>query len=153
MRKVRAADVSDLPTDDRHGPGETRDTVRETLDLMQRIDADCVGVSMGVRVYEGTQMADFIRAQGEMRENPDLYGAKVDNPDFLKPVFYISPALGEGIVRYMHELVGNDARFFLPSNEEADNNYNYNANAVLVNAISAGERGAYWDMLRKRRRG
>ena len=84
-----------------------------------------------------------------MATNPDLYGAKTDNPHFLRPVFYISPDLGEGIVPFLHELVGKDDRFFLPSNEEVDSNYNYNENTVLVNAIKSGERGAYWDMLRR----
>lgn len=130
------------------GPGETRETVRETIDLVRRIDADCVGVAMGVRIYEGTAMADFVRAQGDIASNPSIYKAKENNPYFLKPVFYISPALGDGIVGYLHELVGGDRRFFLPSNEEVESNYNYNENTVLVRAIEAGARGAYWDILR-----
>jgi hypothetical protein len=130
------------------GPGETRETVRETIELMRRIDADCVGVAMGVRVYDGTRMADWVRSQGDMASNPDLYRAKQDNPNFLKPVFYISPDMGEGIVAYLHELVGDDPRFFLPSNEEVRTNYNYNDNSVLVRAIRQGKRGAYWDILR-----
>ena len=100
------------------GPGETRETVRETIEFMRRIDADCVGVAMGVRVYDGTRMADWVRSQGDMASNPDLYRAKRDNTGFLKPVFYISPDMGEGIVAYLRELVGGDPRFFLPSNEE-----------------------------------
>ena len=31
----------------------------------------------------------------------------------------------------------------------ADKNYNYNDNSVLSQAIQSGERGAYWDILRK----
>lgn len=133
------------------GPGETRETVRETIDLVRRVDADCVGVAMGVRVYPGTQMARAVLARGEMASNPDLHGAREDNPDFLKPVFYISPDLGEGIVGYLHELVCGDERFFLPSNDEVQTNYNYNDNAVLVRAVRAGARGAYWDILRRMR--
>lgn len=131
------------------GPDDTRESVRETIEMMRGIEADCVGVSMGVRVYEGTAMADFIRAQGDMIDNPNLYGAKEDNPHFLRPVFYISPGLGDGIVRYLHDLVGDDSRFFLPSNEEVQSNYNYNDNTILVRAIRDGARGAYWDILRK----
>jgi len=126
------------------GPDETRETVRQTIDLMRVIDADRVGVSMGVRVYQGTAMADYIRDH-----RPHLHGAKEDNPDFLKPVFYISPDLGDRIVSYLHELVGDDHRFFLPSNEEVESNYNYNDNTILVNAIKDGARGAYWDILRR----
>ena len=130
------------------GPGETRETVRETIEFMRAINADRVGVAMGVRVYDGTGMADWVRSRGDMASNPDLYKAKDDNPGFLKPVFYISPDMGEGIVAYLRELVGDDPRFFLPSNEEARTNYNYNDNSVLVRAIKEGKRGAYWDILR-----
>lgn len=129
-------------------PGDTRETVGETIDLTRRIDADCVGVAMGVRVYDGTAMAEFVRSEGDMIANPNLYGVKNDNPDFLKPVFYISPDLGDGIVSYLHDLVGDDPRFFLPSNEEVESNYNYNENTVLVDAIRRGARGAYWHILR-----
>jgi radical SAM superfamily enzyme YgiQ (UPF0313 family) len=52
------------------GPGETRETVRETIDLMRGIQADCVGVAMGVRIYEGTAMANIVRSQGEMHPTP-----------------------------------------------------------------------------------
>ena len=131
-------------------PGDTKDTVRETIELMGEIDADCVGVSMGVRVYDGTVMAEVVRSEGDMATNPNLYGAKTDNPGFVRPVHYISPELGgPSIVGYLHELVGGDKRFFLPSNEEVESNYNYNDNTVLVRAIADGARGAYWDILRK----
>ena len=132
-------------------PGETRETVRETIDLMRRIDADCVGLSMGVRIYEGTATANWVRSQGSIQSNPDIYGAKVGNADFLRPVFYVSPELGDDMVGIVSEMVGGDKRFFLPSTEEVDSNYNYNDNTVLVDAIRDGARGAYWDILRRMR--
>lgn len=132
-------------------PGDTRETIRETIDLMRSIDADCVGVSMAVRLYKDTEITRRLLTEGELASNPNIYGAKSDNPHFLKPVHYISPELGEGIIDYLYELVGDDTRFFLPSNEAADSNYNYNDNTVLVDAIRVGARGAYWDILRKMR--
>ena len=33
--------------------------------------------------------------------------------------------------------------------EAADRNYNYNDNSILSQAIQNGERGAYWDILRR----
>lgn len=129
-------------------PGETRETLRETIELMRRIDADCVGLSMGVRIYDGTAMAEYVRSQGKVASNPDIYGVKVDNSDFLEPVFYVSPDLGADMVNIVSEMVGDDKRFFLPSTQEADSNYNYNDNTVLVRAIENGARGAYWDILR-----
>lgn len=132
-------------------PGETRETVRETIELMRTIDADCVGLSMGVRIYQGTATANWILQQGDIATNPDIYGAKQDNPDFLLPIFYVSPDLGSDMVDIVREFVAGDKRFFLPSREEVDSNYNYNDNNVLVRAIENGARGAYWDILRRMR--
>lgn len=130
-------------------PGETRESVRESVELMQRIEADCVGLSMGVRIYEGTEIAKYVRSQGDVASNPNVYGAKENNPAFMQPVYYIAPELGLGIVDYVRELVGSDTRFFLPITEAEDSNYNYNGNDVLVNAIRDGARGAYWNILRR----
>lgn len=132
-------------------PGETRKTVRETVELMQKIDADCVGLSMGVRLYDGTATAKWVRSQGDLAANPDIYGAKEDNDSLLRPVFYVAPDLGPDMVSIVSEIVGGDKRFFLPSTEEVDSNYNYNDNNVLVRAIKDGARGAYWDILRRMR--
>ena len=132
-------------------PGETRETVNTTIDFTRRIEADCVGLSMGLRVYAGTPMAGFVEAQGEPASNPNLFGSKSDNPSFLKPVFYLPPQLGEDLVVYVRELVAGDPRFFLPADSAANSNYNYNDNTVLVQAIENGARGAYWDILRRMR--
>ena len=133
------------------GPGETRDTIRETVDFVRRIGADCVGVSVGVRVYGGTPLSALVRKSGPMESNPSLHGETRDNPHFLKPVFYVSPQVGADIEGYVRQLVGNDERFFLPSGPEAERDYNYNDNTLLVKAISNGARGAYWDILRRMR--
>jgi radical SAM superfamily enzyme YgiQ (UPF0313 family) len=134
------------------GPGENRETIRATIELMRKISPDCVGTAMGVRVYEGTGMAQLVRSLPRETAQLSLHGAVEDNPQFLKPVFYISPALGSHIVDYVCEIVGDDPRFFLPSTETSGKNYNYNENTVLVEAIRHGARGAYWDILRALRR-
>jgi hypothetical protein len=71
----------------------------------------------------------------------------------LAPVFYISPAVKEDLIGWVQELVGGDARFFLPADTATHQNYNYNYNAnnILVEAIARGARGAYWDILRRLR--
>lgn len=133
------------------GPGETRQTVRETIELMRQINADCVGLSMGVRVYEGTPLARSVRESGTAASSAAIHGAKDDNPGFLRPVFYVSPELGTELVDYVRGLVGSDERFFLPCAEPAESNYNYSDNKLLVDAIAEGARGAYWDILRRMR--
>jgi tryptophan 2-C-methyltransferase len=129
------------------GPGETRESLRESLDLVRGLPVDCVGVSVGVRVYEGTALAAEVRAAGPLESNPALSGARIDNERLLRPVFYLEPGLGADLVSSLPELVGRDGRFFLPGE------YNYNDNERLTRAIAGGARGAYWDILRRLRAG
>jgi radical SAM superfamily enzyme YgiQ (UPF0313 family) len=128
------------------GPGETRETMRDSLDLVRRLGADCIGVSVGVRVYEGTALAAEVRSAGPLESNPALQGARIDNEQLLRPLFYLSPELGSDIAASLPDLVGHDERFFLPGD------YNYNDNARITTAIAGGERGAYWDILRRQKR-
>jgi radical SAM superfamily enzyme YgiQ (UPF0313 family) len=133
------------------GPGETQVTVRETIDFVRRVQADCVGLSLGVRVYSGTPMASSIESNGKIEVNPNLYGTTSGNPQFLKPVYYFSPHVGKDLIALVRELVAGDPRFFLPADNEENSNYNYNDNETLVRAIEKGARGAYWDILRRMR--
>jgi radical SAM superfamily enzyme YgiQ (UPF0313 family) len=131
------------------GPGETEETVRETIELAKRVRPDCVGMSLGMRIYGGTTIAEEVLGQGAMETNPALRGETRNNPDFLRPVYYVSPGIGGDIVSLVRDIAGNDRRFFLPSRREESGNYNYNDNTVLVRAIREGARGAYWDILRR----
>jgi hypothetical protein len=104
-----------------------------------------------VRLYPGTPLARRIAREGVTPDHPALFGQVADNPDFLAPIFYVEPPLGEGIFSVVGDLVGNDERFFFADPTRADQNYNYNANEVLREAIRKGARGAYWDILRRAR--
>lgn len=133
------------------GPGETHDTVRDSIEYIRNLRPDCVGLSLGVRLYEGTALARQVQAEGDPAFHPDLHGHKQSNARFLKPLFYFSPAFGPELGDYVRDLVGDDPRFFLPDNSPKHKNYNYNENAGLVRAIEQGARGAYWDILRRQR--
>jgi tryptophan 2-C-methyltransferase len=132
------------------GPGETPETLRETIDLMRRVEADCVGLSLGMRIYAGTPMAGRIQGEGGPASHPNVHGAKLDNPHWLKPVFYLSPQVGEDLPARVRQLVAGDPRFFLPEESPQNRNYNYSDNVALVQAIENGARGAYWNILRQR---
>jgi radical SAM superfamily enzyme YgiQ (UPF0313 family) len=133
------------------GPDETRDSLRETLDLVRRIGPDCIGISLGVRIYEGTPLADEVSRAGPLETNPALHGDRVGTGSFVRPVFFLAPDLGPDPAALVREAVGDDPRFFLPSGPEEARDYNYNDNDVLVRAIRDGARGAYWDILRRMR--
>ncbi len=131
------------------GPGEDRESLRETVSLMKELAPDRVGASLGVRVYPGTGLARLVKKEGPGRQNANLRGSIEGNGSFLKPVFYLSRAMGDDPEGYLKELIEGDERFFLGSRPGEEGSYNYNANEVLLEAIRSGERGAYWDILRR----
>ena len=129
------------------GPGETRESLRESIEAMKRMSPQRVGASLGVRVYPGTKLAKMILQQGPVATNPNLHGER--NESFLAPVFYLLSELGEDASRYLEGLIGGDERFMFMAGDTSNSNYNYNANTVLVDAIRNGYRGAFWDILRR----
>jgi tryptophan 2-C-methyltransferase len=141
------------------GPGETPDSLRETIDFVRQIGPDCAGAALGVRLYPGTAMAEVVAAEGPLATNPAIHRRYPGPIDFLRPTFYVSTALGPRPARGVRELVAGDPRFFAPVDPEPtvestagpSTDHNYNDNQALVDAIAAGARGAYWDILRKMR--
>jgi len=144
------------------GPGETPETVAETIKFIKEIGPDCVGAPLGVRIYPGTKVAAMVCAEGDLEKNPNIRRKYEGAVDFFKPTFYISSLLGNGPARLVKDLIAGDKRFFEPMDEATPedlsavravdkSDHNYNANMELVEAIGKGARGAYWDILRKLR--
>ena len=136
------------------GPGETPETVADTVAGIQSMAPDCAGAALGIRIYPGTRMETLVAAEGPLEVNPGVRRRYEGRIDLLQPTFYISPALGERPARLVRDLIGDDPRFF-PPEEETDaaepavaGDHNYNANQALIDAIAGGDRGAYWDILR-----
>jgi radical SAM superfamily enzyme YgiQ (UPF0313 family) len=123
-------------------PGEAEGSLVRTVELMRHAEPDRVGVSLGVRVYPGTELADLVM---EERSREGLVGG--DGP--LEPLFFLEPRIAPFAFQLLDELVGDDQRFFFFDPSRPDRNYNYNANQRLVDAIGEGYRGAYWDILRR----
>jgi len=132
------------------GPGESRRSATESVAMAKAAQPSCVGISLGVRIYPGTRLAAHVAAQGPMARNPALWGATSNNEQLLAPVFYLSPQLGspQEAASFLKEAIAGDQRFFFGgSGDESD--YDYDDNQVLIAAIAAGARGAYWDILRR----
>jgi len=68
------------------GPGETADTVSETLDFARRVirPNDVAFFGAGLRIYPGTELERIAREQGLLTMPPS---------EMLDPVFYLSPQL------------------------------------------------------------
>ncbi len=132
------------------GPGETRESLRRTIEAMKQMSPHRIGAAMGIRIFPGTRLAEMIRQSGPLESNPDLHGAVKGNDRFFKPIFYLSAELGENAPQYLEKLIGGDERFlFMKPPQAGDLNYNYNDNSRLVEAIRQGYRGAFWDILRR----
>jgi radical SAM superfamily enzyme YgiQ (UPF0313 family) len=129
------------------GPGETRDSLGDTIEVMKWLSPFRVGASLGVRIFPGTRLAAMVRREGPVERNPNLRGLRDEK--FFAPVFYLSSALGEDALGYLAGLVAGDERFFFMGGDVGDRNYNYNENTLLMNAIRVGYRGAFWDILRR----
>jgi len=131
------------------GPGESKETIKESIGLMKKINPSCVGISLGVRIYPGTKLEKMVKAEGLGEENENLLGSIENNEDFLRPIFYLSSNLGKHVGDFLDELIGDDRKFFFANPKNRSRNYNYNENEVLVSAVQNGYRGAYWDILRR----
>ena len=131
------------------GPGETMESVNRTISLMKEIQPDRVGISVGVRIYGGTAIGRMVTKQGISKSNKNLHGIIEGNESFLSPIYYLSESVGLDVISHIDRLIAGDSRFLHASMEQIDANYNYNDNSVLVQAIKAGYRGAFWDILRK----
>ncbi len=138
-RKVGIAVMIDLLIG---APGETRESVVRTVEEMMEAGPDRVGVAVGVRVYPGTELADLVaNRSGE----EGLTGGQ----DLAEPVFFLEPKVSPFVFDLLEDLTRGDDRFLFFDPARPERNYNYNANLLLTEAIRAGYRGAYWDILRR----
>lgn len=131
------------------GPSEDEASIRETIEFVKSVDPDRAGAATGLRVYPGTALAALVRRQGAMPRNRNLHGCVEDNDDLLRPVFFIEQGLGDDPFGLVVDLIDKDERFFPPPRKQDAASYNYNDNKVLEDAIAAGARGAFWDILRQ----
>lgn len=123
-------------------PGESRESIIRTIEIMKKANPDRIGVNVGVRVYPGTPLAQQMEEKG-------WKSGLVGGPDPSQPLFFLEPNVAPYVMELLSDLVGEDSRFLFFDPKRPLQNYNYNANALLSSAIQRGHRGAYWDILRK----
>ncbi|HPX60628.1 MAG TPA: lipid biosynthesis B12-binding/radical SAM protein [Deltaproteobacteria bacterium] len=77
------------------GPGESRDTMLESFELMDQVAPTAVIGMTGIRIYPGTALEQIARSEGVITADDSL----------LEPVFYISPIIRDTLC----ELVTTEA--------------------------------------------
>ena len=136
------------------GPGETKETLKETIENVKRTSPGGVVTVLGIRLLPGTKLAEEIKRGGLLSENPNLQGEVTQNDELFKPIWYVSSTLGspESAREYIAELIGEDESFFFRRKKTAESPGNPGtANEILAKAIKEGYRGIYWDILRRLR--
>lgn len=153
VQRARAAGITVMVDLMLGGPGETPASIRQAVDFLRILRPDCVGAALGVRLYPGLPLTRRIVAEGPMESNPAIRRRYDGAINLLRPTYYIASALGPRPGALVREIIGGDTRFFEPPPDEAPEikSYNYHDNEPLIQAIAAGARGAYWDILRKQR--
>lgn len=81
------------------GPGETRETVEESLAFAESLHLDSLRITVGIRIYPNTPLARRTVDEGAIRATDDL----------LAPTFYLAP----GLAPWIHERLSPD-RLRLP---------------------------------------
>ena len=147
---ARRADILTLLEVVIGGPGESRESILRTINMVKAANPDMVSVQYGLRVYPNTPLGNLVAQITPLRDNYHLRGAIYNNENLLRPVFYIESLLGRGIEEYIEELIDHDPKYLFPFRKDMDKTYNYNDPTILTEAIlHEGHRGAHWDIWRR----
>jgi radical SAM superfamily enzyme YgiQ (UPF0313 family) len=87
------------------GPGETKETVQETLRFADQFvrTTDVVFFNIGIRIYPGTELDLRARKEGILALSPE---------EMLEPVFYMSPALDpDWLINIMHNALATHMNY------------------------------------------
>jgi radical SAM superfamily enzyme YgiQ (UPF0313 family) len=85
------------------GPGETRETVAESVALMDELEPDSVRVTVGIRVFPGCELERIAVEKGIVREGRNL----------LSPTFYLEPEVAPWLFKWMSETCGSRDGWFI----------------------------------------
>ena len=85
------------------GPGETRQSVEESLELAESLDLDALKITIGVRIYPYTELAAIAVKTGKLAADDDL----------LFPRFYMADGLDDRLRETLAERVKEHPNWFL----------------------------------------
>lgn len=86
------------------GPGETMQTVSETIDLMDELRPTAVIAMTGIRILPGTEMVEIALRDGQLDADDNL----------LYPKFYIAPTLADDIIDRIESYAGSHTNWIVP---------------------------------------
>ncbi len=115
------------------GPGETAETIRETVALMDEVSPRAAIAMTGIRIYPATEMERIAREEGLIRPGQSL----------LEPRFYFPSMGAQSLVKTAYESVGGRRNWFFPGRRDWSSTIGYR----LLNLLYRG--GPLWRTFRK----
>ncbi len=113
------------------GPGETVETLEETLDAAEALDGAALFFFCGMRIYPGTELEEIARGDGQLAPGRSL----------LEPVFYEPPALSLAeIARRVERRADGRPGWVVGSGAER-------AAALIARLHARGHAGPLWERL------
>ena len=85
-------------------PGETEETLQETIALMEKVSPTAVIAMLGLRIFPGTGLARLAQEEGMVSSSHD----------FLQPTFYLAPQLKEKITELAQEMAASHPNWIFP---------------------------------------
>jgi len=86
------------------GPGETLQTVSETVALMEEVQPTAVIAMTGIRILPGTGMVEIALRDRQIDADDNL----------LYPKFYIAPTLGDELIEHIESYARTHANWIVP---------------------------------------
>jgi len=115
------------------GPGETGETVLETFALMDEVEPTAVIAMTGIRIYPGTALEKIALRDGMIAAGDSL----------LEPVFYISPAIREGLCELVTQEALKRRTWIVPGLE-------VNINSAMLDAMRMfSVKGPLWKLMKR----
>lgn len=117
------------------GPGESRRTIQETLELMTEVSPTAVIAMAGIRLFPGTSLASSA-------SRADLI---IDDETMLKPTFFLTQAVRPFLLEMLHAHAAKNRHWILPGS-------NVNINSRLQEKLRRfGLKGPLWEHMQIRR--
>ena len=114
------------------GPGETMETVHQTLDAINKMSPTAVICMIGIRVFPNTRLSIIAMEEG-------MIGPE---EDFLKPVFYLSPVIRDEILSFIEGFSKENLTWIFPG-------LNININVELQKKLRRfGIKGPLWEHMK-----
>lgn len=116
------------------GPGETKETVMESLHNIDKMKPVAVGAMMGIRCFPQTPLWNIACKEGLISKDTNI----------LEPFYYVSPTIDKNwMIDTIKEYNEQHDNFFIPSRK------GIHTDELVIQIFRDGFRGPFWEVYRE----